>query len=64
MKNRDNLPMAYNPEFSVFGIPKPDLVRFLKISPKHPHRLVAKKEQRDYIKGGNVDLHECRYLPT
>lgn len=49
----------YDLEFSVFGIPKPTDVLFLNISVETSVRLVAMKEQRDYIKGGKtVDIHE------
>ncbi len=53
------LSWIYHLEFSVFGIPKPDLVIYLKISPTTSHRLIAQKAQREYIQGGkNIDLHE------
>lgn len=54
------LDWVYDLEFRIFGIPKPDTVVFLKISVETSARLVAMKEQRDYIKGGgNKDIHEA-----
>lgn len=53
------LDWVYDLEYKVFGIPKPDVICYLKISPETSHRLVSMKDQRDYIKGGeNKDLHE------
>jgi dTMP kinase len=47
-------------EFSIFGIPKPDMTIFLNVSPETSIELVKLKEKRDYIKNDkNVDLHEA-----
>ena len=43
------LSWIYHLEFSVFGIPKPDLIVYLKISAETSHRLIAQKAQREYI---------------
>ncbi len=54
------LSWVYHLEYEVFAIPKPDKIIYLQISPQTSHRLIALKEQRDYVKGGtNKDLHEA-----
>lgn len=46
-------------EYSVFGIPKPDITLFLNVSPEMSDKLVAKKEKRSYIASDtNKDIHE------
>lgn len=53
------LDWVYDLEFRIFGIPRPDVVVFLKISVETSARLIAAKEQREYIKdGSNKDIHE------
>ena len=44
------LEWVYDLEFDIFGIPKPDLVCYLKISAKTSAKLIASKAQREYIK--------------
>lgn len=47
-------------EYSIMGIPRPDAVFFLDVSPTVSQKLVEKKEKRDYISGEkNKDLHEA-----
>lgn len=47
-------------EFDICGIPKPDKTFFLDVPPEVSKKLIAKKEQRDYIKdGSNKDIHEA-----
>jgi dTMP kinase len=50
---------VYHLEFEIFGIPKPDKVIYLKISPETSHRLIGMKAQREYVKSTeNRDIHE------
>lgn len=46
-------------EYSIFGIPKPDLNFFLHVPPEIATKLVEKKGHRDYIGGEGKDLHEA-----
>ena len=47
-------------EYEICGIPKPDTVLFLDVSPEVSQRLVEIKEERNYIKdGSNKDIHEA-----
>ncbi|MCH2189092.1 thymidylate kinase [Candidatus Gracilibacteria bacterium] len=47
-------------EYNIFGIPKPDKTIFLNVSPEMSQKLVLKKEERDYLKGGKkMDIHEA-----
>ena len=53
------LDWVYDLEFRIFGIPRPDVVVFLKISVETSAKLIAAKDQREYIKdGSNKDIHE------
>ncbi|NUJ97281.1 deoxynucleoside kinase [Candidatus Gracilibacteria bacterium] len=46
-------------EYTIFSIPRPDITLFLDVSPEISSQLIGKKEQREYIKGGeNKDIHE------
>jgi dTMP kinase len=46
-------------EHGFFGIPRPDHVVLLDITVETSARLVAEKQKRDYIKGGETkDIHE------
>ena len=46
-------------EYNTFNIPKPDKTIFLNVSPEMSQKLVLKKEEREYLKGGKkMDLHE------
>ena len=46
-------------EYGIFGIPKPDKTIFLNVSPEMSQKLVLKKAEREYLKGGKkMDLHE------
>ncbi|MCP4523973.1 MAG: deoxynucleoside kinase [Candidatus Gracilibacteria bacterium] len=46
-------------EYNIFGIPKPDKTIFLNVSPEMSQKLVLKKAEREYLKGGKkMDLHE------
>jgi dTMP kinase len=50
---------VYDLEYRIFGIPKPDRVIFLKISPETSMQLIGMKEKRAYIQSEtNKDLHE------
>lgn len=46
-------------EFEVFGIPRPNLVVFLHVSPEVSQSLVDKKGERSYLKAGKRDIHEA-----
>lgn len=48
----------YELEYEIFGIPKPDLNVFLYVPMKISRELILKKEARDYLKGGKMDIHE------
>jgi dTMP kinase len=37
-------------EYTIFSIPRPDIILFLDVSPDISSYLIEKKEQRDYIK--------------
>lgn len=55
--------MAYykwnnNLEFSILGIPRPDLNIVLSMPPKHSSKLIDNKGKRDYILQGSRDIHE------
>ena len=53
------LDWLYDLEFNIFGIPKPDKVIFLNVTPETSQKLVLKKYDRDYLKDGKkMDLHE------
>lgn len=46
-------------EYNIFGIPRPDKVIFLNVSPEMSQKLVLMKEEREYLKWGKkMDLHE------
>jgi len=45
-------------EYEILGIPRPDLVICLHVSPEIGQKLVAKKGEREYIKGKTHDIHE------
>ncbi len=49
----------YNLEYEVFGIPKPDLNIILHAPAEISYGLVAKKSAREYLKGGERDMHEA-----
>ena len=50
---------VYDLEYNIFGIPKPDRVFFLNVTPEISQKLVLKKEQREYLKDGKkMDIHE------
>lgn len=59
-KERDDfLDWIYDLEFNIFGIPKPDKVIFLNVTPETSQKLVLKKEDREYLKDWKkMDLHE------
>jgi len=46
-------------EYDILGIPKPDLVIFLHITPEISQKLVAQKEARKYTQGKSHDIHEA-----
>ncbi len=48
-----------NLEFTILGIPRPDLNLILHVPAEIAHGLVGQKEQRGYLKGRQRDLHEA-----
>lgn len=53
------LDWLYDLEYNIFGIPKPDKVIFLNVTPDISQKLVLKKEEREYLKWWKkMDLHE------
>ncbi len=45
-------------EFSIFGIPRPDLNIILHMPAEIAFRLIEKKEAREYLNGEKKDMHE------
>lgn len=45
-------------EYEILGIPRPDLVIFLHVTPEIGQKLVGKKEERAYTRGKSHDIHE------
>lgn len=59
-KAKEFLDWLYDLEYNIFGIPKPDKVIFLNVTPEVSQKLVLKKEERNYLKDGKkMDLHEA-----
>lgn len=48
----------YKLEYSIFGIPKPDINVILHVTPEISQQLVDKKDARQYIRTGGRDIHE------
>jgi dTMP kinase len=46
-------------EYKTLGVPKPDMVVFLSVSPEIGQRLVDGKGAREYTKGKKRDIHEA-----
>jgi dTMP kinase len=46
-------------EYSVLGIPKPDLSIVLSMPPQTASKLIDQKGDREYIKSGTRDIHEA-----
>jgi len=47
-------------EYDTLGIPKPDKVIFLNVTPEMSQKLVLKKQERTYLKDGKkMDIHEA-----
>lgn len=49
---------ARNLEYQILGIPKPDLNIILYLSYEMRDKLIAKKDERKYLKGKKRDIHE------
>ena len=46
-------------EYNIFGIPRPDKIIFLNVSPETSQKLILNKKQREYLKWWKkMDLHE------
>ncbi|HAT04081.1 MAG TPA: thymidylate kinase [Candidatus Magasanikbacteria bacterium] len=48
----------YHLEYTILGIPKPDVNIILHVTPDISQKLVDKKEKREYLKGKKRDIHE------
>ncbi|MEK7084443.1 MAG: thymidylate kinase, partial [Patescibacteria group bacterium] len=48
----------YDLEYTIFGIPKPDINIILHVPAKIAQTLVDKKETREYLHGKKRDIHE------
>lgn len=48
----------YNLEYTILGIPKPDINIILHVTPEISQKLVDKKGEREYLKGKKRDIHE------
>lgn len=46
-------------EFGVFGVPRPDLILFLRVPPELAQKLIDNKGRRAYLKGAKRDIHEA-----
>lgn len=58
-ESQEFLDWVYDLEYNIFGIPKPDRVIFLNVTPEISQQLVLKKEERKYLTGWKkMDLHE------
>lgn len=58
-QTKDFLDWLYDLEYNIFGIPKPDKVIFLNVTPEVSQKLVLKKQEREYLKGWKkMDIHE------
>lgn len=59
IETNEFLNWLYDLEFNIFGIPKPDKVIFLNVTPEVSQKLILKKSDREYLKNWNkMDLHE------
>jgi len=48
----------YDLEYTILGIPKPDVNIILHVTPEISQQLVDKKGDREYLKGKKRDIHE------
>lgn len=46
-------------EFNLLKIPRPDMVIFLYVDPETNQRLMASREDKEYLKGKKADIHEA-----
>lgn len=46
-------------EYEILGIPRPDLVIFLHVTPEIGQKLVGHKGEREYTQGKSHDIHEA-----
>lgn len=58
-ERKNYLDWLYNLEYSVFGIPKPDLNLILHVPSDIAYDLIAKKDDREYLNGKKRDIHEA-----
>ncbi len=60
LKERDEyLEWLCKTEFEMFKIPKPDVTILLFVSPEINQKLMAKREDKEYLKGKRQDIHEA-----
>lgn len=58
-ERQEFLDWLYDLEYNILNLQKPDLTIFLNVSPEMSQKLVLKKEEREYLKGGKkMDIHE------
>jgi thymidylate kinase len=50
LESKAFLDWLYDLEYNIFGIPKPDKVIFLNVTPEISQQLVLKKTEREYLK--------------
>jgi dTMP kinase len=49
---------VYNIEYTVLGIPKPNVNIMLRVPPRLAYDFIAQKAERSYLKGKKRDIHE------
>ena len=60
LKERDTyLEWLYKMEYETFNIPKPDITILLYVSPEINQKLMAQREDKEYLKGKKQDIHEA-----
>jgi dTMP kinase len=53
------LEWLYNMEYGTLKIPKPDQTILLYVSPETNQKLMAQREDKEYLKGKKQDIHEA-----
>ena len=60
LKERDEyLEWLCKTEFEMFKIPKPDVTILLFVSPEINQKLMAQRDDKEYLKGKKQDIHEA-----
>lgn len=52
------LDWLYKMEYEIYGIPKPDMTILLYVSPETNQKWMAKRKDKEYLKGKKMDIHE------